>query len=129
LVKTGVEAGTSSGEAAAGATRIGKPSPNEPLRGAYKIQTESGKWYAGKGPLERMARSVRNVERETGENVAKTEHKPSNPNTSEQAFKDEAQLIRNSGGIKDPNSLNKINSPGEKLLPPPPPPSPPLTTP
>jgi hypothetical protein len=37
-----------------------------------------------------------------------------------QAFKDEAQAIRDAGGIKDPNSLNKIYSPGEKMLPPPP---------
>jgi RHS repeat-associated protein len=88
-------------------------------KGAYKIVTQSKKWYVGKGTPKRMQVSKARVEKQTGEE-ATAEHAASSPNTDQQAFRDEAQKIRDSGGIKDPNSLNKINSPGEKDLPPPP---------
>jgi hypothetical protein len=49
----------------------------------------------------------------------KTKFEPSNPNTDVQAFKDEAQKIRDAGGIPNDTLYNKINSPGENMLPPP----------
>jgi hypothetical protein len=38
------------------------------------------------------------------------------PFTDAQAFKDEAQKIRDLGGVPNKNLYNKINSPGEKML-------------
>jgi RHS repeat-associated protein len=127
------ETATKVGDTASSAKPSG-PAPSGPQRGQYRIDTESNKWYVGKGTPERMQRSVQRIEN-SGEKATSSKHNPSNPNTDEQAFKDEAQAIRDAGGIKDPNSLNEINSPGEKMLPPPkstapaepaPPPPPPL---
>jgi uncharacterized protein RhaS with RHS repeats len=106
------------GDAARSAKPSG-PAPSGPQRGQYRIDTQSNKWYVGKGTPGRMQRSVQRIEK-AGEQVTSSKHNPSNPNTDRQAFKDEAQAIRDAGGIKDPNSLNKYNSPGEKMLPPPP---------
>jgi len=60
-----------------------------------------------------MKVSKARIEQQTGESVTGT-HEPLSPNTDQQAFKNEAQKIRDSGGVNDPGSLNKINSPGGK---------------
>jgi RHS repeat-associated protein len=88
------------------------------VRGSYTHTFESNIQYIGKGTKDRPSVSGKQIENKTGDKLIKTEFEPSKPNTDVQAFKDEAQKIRNTGGIPNDNLYNKINSPGEKMLPP-----------
>jgi len=51
--------------------------------------------------------------------LVKSTFTPSTPNTETQAFKDEAQQIRDAGGLPNDKLYNQRNSPGENMLPPP----------
>ena len=74
-----------------------------------------------------MEISGKEVAGKTGDKLKTSKFDPSTPNSDAQAFKDEAKKIRDAGGVPNDSLYNKINSPGEKLLPPaPPPPPPPL---
>jgi RHS repeat-associated protein len=88
------------------------------VKGSYVHEFESGKEYIGKGTGDRPNVSGKQVADKTGDKLVKTKFEPSKPNTDAQAFKDEAQKIRDAGGIPNDNLYNKINSPGEKMLPP-----------
>jgi RHS repeat-associated protein len=92
--------------------------------GSYTNTHESGAEYHGKGSRERSQVSGRRIEKETGDKHIATDWKPAQ--SEQQAFKDEATRIRQGGGVKSPANYNKINSPGEKVLPPQPPPKAPL---
>ncbi len=82
--------------------------------GSYTIDFDNGQRYHGKGGEERMRRSVTEKEKEHGCKAASCDWK-SAPNNRE-AFKAEAQRIRNDRGVQNPGNYNKINSPGEKYL-------------
>ena len=83
--------------------------------GSYTITFESGMKYHGKGPESRMQQSAREKSKLYSDPVVAKDWTPSP--TEKDAFIDEAQRIRNDGGlgIKFGN-YNKINSPGEKYL-------------
>lgn len=82
--------------------------------GSYTIEFQSGKKYHGKGSETRMNQSAKQIEKQYGDTPVKMDYSLA-PN-QQQAFKDEANRIRNDGGVKNPNNYNKINSPGEKYL-------------
>ena len=89
------------------------------IKGSYLHEFESEMKYVGKGTEKRMATSGKALETANGDVLKGSKFTPSNPNTDAQAFKDEAQKIRDLGGVPNKNLYNKINSPGEKMLPPP----------
>ncbi len=87
------------------------------LTGTYIFQFPGGETYIGKGPVDRAMTSQRIRAAEVG----------SNPSAITQgAFKDygkdkmglmvEAEMMRRNNFGSNPNLLNAINSPGEKLL-------------
>jgi Rhs family protein len=82
--------------------------------GYYNIKFKSGKSYAGKGGPERMQASGKRLSKEHGDPVKSMTHNPTA--SANEAFKGEARLIRESGGITDPSNYNRINSPGELML-------------
>jgi RHS repeat-associated protein len=85
--------------------------------GSYIIKCKDGMYYVGKGPFGRMLKSITNLFKK-GKTPVKAVHESSQPQTTAKALKDEAQKMRDLGGLDGGKLLNKINSPGEKLLPP-----------
>jgi RHS repeat-associated protein len=123
VVKAGEE--VVQGEKAAGAAAKLEDAGTASLqgqKGSYVHEFKSGKKYIGKGTEKRMKQSAKDVAEANNDKVVKSQFEPSDPNTDEQAFKDEAQKIKDSGGVPNKTLYNKINSPGKKDLPPPPPP-------
>jgi RHS repeat-associated protein len=106
-----VVSGEASGSAPIGSTRHLKLSKTD--NGAYKIEFESGKGYAGKGGTTRARRSARQRSRKETDAVQSIEHVPASSN--EEAFKLEAQFLDELGGPASPNNYNVINSPGKNL--------------
>ena len=90
------------------------PPVAKPSTGSYTIKFGSGKAYHGKGPEKRAQASAGRVSAEHKDPVNDVEWKPSP--TSREAFKSEAERIRNGGGVKSDDNYNKVNSPGEKYL-------------
>ncbi len=83
--------------------------------GYYKIDFQSTNTYAGKGGQKRMEQSARRLSLEYNDPVINKTHFQA-PNTVE-SFKGEARLMQEMGWYKgNPNSYNKIKSPGYKLL-------------
>jgi len=82
--------------------------------GSYTNTHESGKKYHGKGPQSRADQSAKEKEKTYNDPLASQDWAPA-PNDAE-AFKQEAERIRNDGGVTNPNNYNKRNSPGEKEL-------------
>ena len=85
--------------------------------GCYVLKFQSGMKYIGKGTWERMQASIRRILGETDEVLSSAKFNPSKPNTDAQALMDEALKLRQNGGVPNPDLYNKINSPGENLLP------------
>lgn len=85
--------------------------------GSYMIRTTKGLWYAGKGPIKRFMESAKRIMKQTGQRIdpKKSNWKPSKPSTDDQAFVDEYRRMQKAGGVEDPKSLNKIESPGKKI--------------
>lgn len=65
-----------------------------------------------------MLKSIERIAKNAKDTLKSAEFYSSNPNTDAQAFKDEAQLIRDAGGLNSGKLYNQINSPGESMLPP-----------
>jgi RHS repeat-associated protein len=84
------------------------------MTGSYTTKHESGKRYHGKGPESRAKESGKRVAKEHDDPVKETDWTPAENN--DEAFKQEAQRIRDDGGVENPENYNKINSPGEKKL-------------
>jgi RHS repeat-associated protein len=82
--------------------------------GSYTNEHESGKRYHGKGPEKRAKESAERISKEHDDPVKDTDWTPAE--SDDAAFKQEAQRIRDDGGVENPNNYNKINSPGEKKL-------------
>jgi hypothetical protein len=82
--------------------------------GSYTNTHESGKRYHGKGPPERARESAKRVEKENDDPIKDTDWTPAENN--DEAFKQEAQRIRDDGGVENPENYNNIKSPGEKKL-------------
>lgn len=80
--------------------------------GAYKIDFESGRQYAGKGGTKRARTSGRERSRGNDDPVDSITHYPANSNA--EAFKKEAELLDEIGGPGG-NTYNRINSPGKGL--------------
>jgi hypothetical protein len=80
--------------------------------GSYTLIFASGKRYRGKGGTDRSETSARRIEKETGDTHVATDW--TKAETHRKAFKQEAQRIREDGGVDNPNNYNKINSPGER---------------
>ena len=120
-VKAGVkELGKTGGEkAGANIVKGAAEKGAEKAKGSYVHEFESDKSYIGKGTEDRAKVSGKEVASKNSDKLTSTKFTPSNPNTDAQAFKDEAQKIREAGGLPNKNLYNKINSPGEKMLPPP----------
>jgi len=81
--------------------------------------TQEARWnrdYNARHALDRMKKSGRGLEKKHKDKLIDSTFDPSIPNTDEQAFIDEAQKIRNSGGLNNPDTYNQKNSPGEKIL-------------
>jgi hypothetical protein len=106
-------------EAKEGAAILKAGKEAEKIKGSYVHDFESQMQYIGKGTKERMGVSGKELEAANKDKLVGSKFQPSNPNTDAQAFKDEAQKIRAAGGVPNQNLYNKINSPGEKMLPPP----------
>ena len=86
--------------------------------GSYIIKCKDGLYYVGKGPLKRMFQSIARLIKR-GEKPVEAVFESAHPPTNPRALMDEAQKIRDLGGVNGGKLLNEINSPGEKLLPPP----------
>jgi len=95
--------------------RAGKALANK-IKGSYKHVFKSGKEYIGKGTANRMRTSGAEVSSANKDKLVGSKFEASTPNTDKQAFIDEAEKIRDAGGVPNPNLYNKINSPGEKYL-------------
>ena len=81
--------------------------------GYYKIDFESGKWYAGKGNQARMNQSAQRIS--TGFNDPPINRTPYPASSTAESFKGEAKLMIDNGWYKgNPNSYNQIKSPGYK---------------
>jgi RHS repeat-associated protein len=80
--------------------------------GAYFGMLENGKAYVGKGPPSRARQSLRRKSREQQSPVDDIAHYPEADDAA--AFKKEAELIEDLGGVDAPDLLNKRNSPGKK---------------
>jgi RHS repeat-associated protein len=79
--------------------------------------------YVGKGGPDRAVDSAKRefeaLEKQYGKGkVQLSESAYEHAGSDVQAFKDEAQKLRDLGGIDNERVINRINSPGEKLLPP-----------
>ena len=121
VIKAGLEAGGKAEGEKVGAKVVQGAAEKgaEKIKGSYVHEFESEKKYIGKGPEDRAKVSGKEVAEKNSDKLVSTKFTPSNPNTDVQAFKDEAQKIREAGGLPNKNLYNKINSPGEKMLPPP----------
>jgi len=75
---------------------------------------ERGKTYDGKGTRERMNQSAQEKAKEHNDPVVKQEFTPAK--NDREAYKDEDTRLQSHGGpgANNPNTYNKINSPGKK---------------
>jgi hypothetical protein len=80
--------------------------------GAYTIIFESGTKYHGKGPVQRMELSAKQISSKFGDPAMKKEFKMAD--TNRQAFKDEYSRLMADGGPKSDTNYNKIQSPGAR---------------
>jgi len=79
--------------------------------GAYFGMLENGKAYVGKGPPSRARQSLRRKSREQQSPVDDIAYYPEADDAA--AFKKEAQLIEDLGGLGAPDLLNQRKSPGK----------------
>lgn len=86
--------------------------------GAYMLDFESGKFYAGKGPVSRMNQSIKRLVTKFNDPLVESQFFPASSN--KEAFMKEHQLMMERGGpIKvNPlaNTYNLIFSPGRKFF-------------
>ena len=89
----------------------------EKVVGSYTVKLENGMKYHGKGTEERMAQSIKRLEKDFGP-VDKNASDFKRSANNREAFKDEARRIRQDGGIGKgiERNHNQRNSPGEKYL-------------
>jgi Pretoxin HINT domain len=83
----------------------------EAENGAYFGMLENGKAYGGKGPPSRARKSLRRKSREHQSPVDDIAYYPEADDAA--AFKREAELIEDLGGIGAPDLINQRNSPGK----------------
>jgi RHS repeat-associated protein len=80
--------------------------------GSYVCKFTDDTWYVGKGPVKRALESAREKMKQ-GHEIAKIYWDKAKNEI--EAFKAEWQKMKKMGGLDDPKTLNKINSPGKKL--------------
>jgi RHS repeat-associated protein len=81
--------------------------------GSYTVEFLSGKFYHGKGPVERMNRTAAEKAKLHNDPVVAKEFKSAVNNR--QAFKDEHSRLQADGGPKSHTNYNLIESPGAKF--------------
>lgn len=112
-VKTSTGGGAATTGAKAAQTAVAK---SKPQTGSYTNGHASGKRYHGKGGKARSQKSGKEKEKKNNDPHTSTDWTPAKDDA--QAFKDEAERIKNDGGVENPQNYNKINSPGKKEDPP-----------